>query len=199
MRGGKRLGAGKAPRLYPCFGEMITIKEAADRLYVSVATLRIRLKEYGDNMEEVFNFYRRKEELWMEKQEKTRAKEQIAAEKIAKMLFDAEDENTDKNESAEITCTSIGPDKIAEAVITPEPKPQQPYIPQPAQVSDRKALRAYNRAIRALGALSVIEMEDRGLAERVKDVMQDLIGERSASFGYLVDWDKLAAETEEAK
>lgn len=177
---------------------MITVKEAADRLYVSVATLRIRLKEYGDNMEEVFNFYRRKEELWMEKQEKARTKEQIAAEKIAKMLFDAEDEKTDKTESAEIACTSIGPDKLAEAVITPEPEPQQQTAPQPAPVSDRKALRTYNRAIRALGELSIIQMADTVLQNQLTDMMNALIGQRAGTFDHLVDWEALAAE-EEAK
>ena len=149
-------------------------------------------------MEEVFKFYRRKEELWMEKQEKARTKEQVAAEKIAKMLFDAEDEKTDKIESAEIASTSIGPDKLAEAVITPEPEPQQQAAPQPAPVSDRKALRTYNRAIRALGELSIIQMADTVLQNQLMDVMDGLIGQRAATFEHLVDWEAIAAE-EEAK
>lgn len=196
MRGGKRPGAGKPLKLYPCFGEMITVRDAADRLNISVNTVRCRLSERSGNMEEVFNFYRRKEELWMEKQEKARTKEQIAAEKIAKMLFDAEDEKTDKIESAEIACTSIGPDKLAEAVITPKPEPQQQAAPQPAPVSDRKALRTYNRAIRALGELSVVGIGVGELQDEVEDLMEGLIIKRSVVFSRLVDWEALAAEEE---
>lgn len=198
MRGSKR-SRGKPLKLYPCFGEMITVKDAADRLNISVNTVRCRLSERGGSMEEVFNFYRGKEEARMEKQEKARTKEQIAAEKIAKMLFDAEDAKAGKIESAEIASASSGPDKIAEAMITPEPELQQPTVPQPAPVGDRKALRTYNRAIRALGELSVIGIGVDELQNRAEGLMEDLIIKRSVAFSRLVDWDKLAAETEDAK
>lgn len=122
-------------------------------------------------MEEVFNFYRRREE---EKMEKT--KEQLAAEKIANMLFEQ-----DKGKEAR-----------PEANVQPKAVEDKP-VPQTerGEVSDAKALRVYNRAIRALGALSMVKMNDKGLAERVKDVMQDLIGERCAVFEHLIDWEDI--------
>lgn len=198
MRGGKH-GGGKPLKLYPCFGEMITVKDAADRLNISVNTVRRRLSERGGSMEEVFNFYRRKEEAWMEKQERYRTKEQIAAEKIAKMLFDTGDAKAGEIESAEIASASTGPERLAGTAEQPASEPQPPIAPQPAQISDHKALRTYNRAIRALGELSVIPMADTVLQNRLTDMMSELITRRAAVFSHLVDWDALAAETEDAR
>lgn len=45
------MAKGREPRSYECFGELITAKEAADRLGVSIHTIRNRLQECGDNME----------------------------------------------------------------------------------------------------------------------------------------------------
>ena len=54
---------GRAPALYECFGEKISIKQAADRLGVSVHTIRNRMRECGDNMEWVMNFYSKQQKF----------------------------------------------------------------------------------------------------------------------------------------
>lgn len=54
------MAKGREPRSYECFGERITAKEAADRLGVSINTIRNRLQECGDDMERVMNFYHKR-------------------------------------------------------------------------------------------------------------------------------------------
>ena len=47
-------------KLYPVHGEMITIAQAAERAFVSVATIRARLTDSGGSMEAVMDYYARK-------------------------------------------------------------------------------------------------------------------------------------------
>ncbi|MEE1199781.1 MAG: hypothetical protein U0L09_03935 [Christensenellales bacterium] len=78
---------GRAPRLYDCFGEKITAKEGADRLGISIHTMRNRLQLYGDNMEEVMHFYQNREEKRSEpKIKKFTEPEERAIAEIAEIL-----------------------------------------------------------------------------------------------------------------
>lgn len=92
-------------KLYPCFGEMITANEAARRVHVSVPMLRKRLLECGGSMEEVFNFYRSKEEEWMENHTRTTRKEDAAAEQIMKALCGTDAPESDMSDAVDPTET----------------------------------------------------------------------------------------------
>jgi len=173
---------GRAPRLYDCFGEKITVKQAADRLGVSVNTLRIRLKEHGDNMEEVFHFYRDREELKMRKNTTEMTAEERAAEELARMLCGGEQEPA-PIEAAEAT----------EAVQESTP-PEAPQPTEKKRNSDvRSALARVNAAIRALDGLSPEDVGGDLMYGHVMDMGDDLRELRRRKFDCLVDWDAVAS------
>ena len=47
-------------KLYSVHGEMITIAQAAERAFVSIAAIRAMLAKHDGNMEAVMDYYRRK-------------------------------------------------------------------------------------------------------------------------------------------
>ena len=51
---------GRNMKRYHVHGEMITIAQAAERAFVSVATIRARLTDSGGKMEAVMDYYTRK-------------------------------------------------------------------------------------------------------------------------------------------
>lgn len=177
----------RSSKLYPCFGEMITVNEAARRVHVSVPTLRNRLRECGGSMEEVFNFYRRKEEEWKENQTRMTRKEDAAAEQIMKALCGTDTPEPDMSDA-------VDPAETEEIKTAP---PVALATEAVQIITEKKVLRAYNRAIRALGQMEIVGSEDVVLNNRMREMREELMAHRNGRFGHLVDWDQLEKDMEE--
>lgn len=212
---------GRAPRLYDCYGEKITVKEAADRLGVSVHTLRNRLQLYGDNMEEVMRFYRDKEEMRSEKAMKkiplTAEQEQKAVEDLAAMLCgSAESQPAEETSENFLRGGTDVPEPVVEtmpveeseapAVVEENIDQETPVrentaeevVPVPVSPEEdandekRSSLRVLNEAIKALSAMSKVPLSDP-LDSRIVGLRCDLQAVRRCVFDSLVDWDKVAS------
>lgn len=192
---------GRAPRLYDCFGEKITAKEGADRLGISIHTMRNRLQLYGDNMEEVMHFYQNREEKRSEpKMKKFTEPEERAVAELAEMLCGGGNSMTAPEEKKPFAAGSavvteglfievedqqefVAPSESTEEVITNVITPDQP---------NRKALAAFNAAIKAIEALDASVMDDQTLCERLQGGMEELKAMRRRVFDHMVDWDAIA-------
>ena len=77
----------------------------------------------------------------------------------------------------------VAPTKVPEEVITNVITPDQP---------NRKALAAFNAAIKAIEALDASVMDDQTLYEMLQGGMEELKAMRRRVFDHMVDWDAIA-------
>ena len=77
----------------------------------------------------------------------------------------------------------VAPSESTEEVITNVITPDQP---------NRKALAAFNAAIKAIEALDASVMDDQTLCERLQGGMEELKAMRRRVFDHMVDWDAIA-------
>lgn len=174
---------------YKCNGGEITIAEAARALFVSVGSVRIRLKKYGGNMQKVWDFYA--------------GKEAKAVDEIMSALGVEEDETAAEPEAQETSGTpweleEVGAPEPETAVQTTEetesaePEDEKPEA-EPDQDADENPLAALRRLNRAIDALNSLYGGDVGvLARSVTGLLYELRAYRAQEFDSLVDWDLVA-------
>ena len=196
----KLTNKGRAPRLYDCFGEKITAKEGAGRLGISIHTMRNRLQLYGDNMEEVMHFYQNREEKRSEpKMKKFTEPEERAVAELAEMLCGGGNSMTTTEEKKPFAeggfipeSTPVEPEEQQEMVVPADTLKEVITKGITPGLPDRKALVAFNTAIKAIEALDVGVMDDLELYETLHGGMEELKAMRRRVFDHMVDWDAIA-------
>lgn len=179
---------GRAPRVYDCFGERITAKEAADRLGISINTIRNRLQECGDNMEWVMNFYRQrndKGEKDMRKTAEARAMDEIMS------AIGCTEEPEDQMDVCEEIAENC--EKIIEACEdTTNETGTIAMMIESVRTLEREDLAIINRAITVIEALTPDILKCADLTERLHRNAMELRMTRCRRFEHLVDWEALA-------
>lgn len=186
---------GRAPRVYDCFGERITVKEAADRLGISINTIRNRLQKCGDNMEWVMNFYRQRNDKGgkdMRKITEAHAMDEIMS---AIGLTEEPEEQADACAKIAETCAKIA-ETCVEITKTCEDAAEGPgeivMMIESVRTPEQEDLTLINRAIAAIEALNPDVLGCVDLAERLHENAKYLRMARCRRFEHMVDWEALA-------
>lgn len=161
------MAKGREPRIYECFGERITAKEAADRLGVSIHTIRNRLQECGDNMEWVMNFYHQRQNF--------------------RGGSDVKKEEQAKKDILNVLCGEEEPEREVPRDLTAEA-----CVEATLQSSKRADLAVLNATIAALEKLKPDMFDDSGAKEACTDCMEILRSMRCRKYEHLVDWAAIA-------
>lgn len=187
---------GRAPRLYDCFGEKITAKEGAERLGISIHTMRNRLHLYGDNMEEVMHFYQNREEKRSEsKMKKFTEPEERAVAELAEMLCGSDNSTNAPKEKMPLADER----RVIKTDLVEQECQQELLVPtntlgkgNTLDQFDCTALATFNAAIKAIEALDCSVMDDQELYITLQRGMEELKDMRRRVFDHMVDWDAIA-------
>lgn len=195
---------GRAAKLYDCFGEQLTAKQAADRLGISIHTLRSRLQLYGDNMEEVMHYYRNQAERKREK-----ADSEMSADEMTELLLNAISgtENQSTEDAREAEPEAAAPDTAepeaepapeAAASADPEPMADIPAeaahsVPEEKQ-KDAMELCKLNALIAVMEAAVDVKMDDPMVRNNIAQYADVLKRMRARMYAHLIDWVEIAEQ-----
>lgn len=195
---------GRAAKLYDCFGEQLTAKQAADRLGISIHTLRNRLQLYGDNMEEVMHYYRDQEE-----RKRAKAGTEMTTDEMTEQLLKAISGKADQPpEDAREAETEAAAPETAEPEEEPAPETAVQADPEPAadtpaeaahsvpeeKQKDAMELCKLNALIAVMESADNVKMDDSTVKSNIKEYADELRLMRTRMYAHLVDWNEIAEQ-----
>lgn len=177
---------GSAAKVYDCFGERLTVKEAAERVCVSEGTLRYRLQKCGDDMEAAMSYY-------TNERPSARDTDEMVAALVNSIMGDGANPDDELPEGA--ISGGDEPMELSEAWAERHVADEMPGPKESVQQThpELQLLHRYNHAIASLTDLAASDMLDASVVEIVCVCIGRLRQARSGRFDCYVDWNAVAS------